>query len=206
MKTILKNTDSSLRELGSKFYGFLFFCANKTEFKDNLEKVKKEYPDASHHCYGYRINPASIIEFSSDDGEPSGTAGLPILNQLKSFDVINTGIVVVRYFGGTKLGKPGLIQSYGGSAKLCLEKASLVEIYLVQLFEITYPYSLENIINKFIDNYQLVEQSAEYLEGVTKVFACPIAAINKLEKELGSISHLPLSFKMLHKSYISETN
>ncbi len=206
MKTILENSESSLRELGSKFYGFLFICSNENEFKDNLDKIKKEYPDASHHCYGYRINPESIIEFSSDDGEPSGTAGLPILNQLKSFDVINTGIVVVRYFGGTKLGKPGLIQSYGASAKLCLENATVYEIYLVQLFEITYPYPLENIINKLIDNFQLVEQSAEYLEEVTKVFACPITIIDRLEKELESILHLPLSFKMLHKSYISETN
>lgn len=203
MKTILTSTESSLRELGSKFHGFLFHCANETEFKGTLEIVKKDFPDASHHCYGYRIDPSSVIEFSSDDGEPSGTAGLPILNQLKSFEVINSGIVVVRYFGGTKLGKAGLIQSYGDTAKLCLEKASLQEIQLVQLFEIIYPYSLENVINKLITNYHLNEQSAEYLENVTKVLACEIKRSSQFEKELKSLYYLDVEYIIKESTHIS---
>ncbi|GAB5409451.1 MAG: IMPACT family protein [Balneolaceae bacterium] len=206
MKTLHKNIDSSLRELGSKFLGFLFTCSGESEFKSHLEAIKKEFPDASHHCYAYRYNPSSPVEFSSDDGEPSGTAGLPILNQLKSFEVINIGVVVVRYFGGTKLGKPGLIQAYGDATKICLEKSTLLEIQLVQLFKITYPYSLENEIKKLIKNYTLEEQHAEYLEHVSKTFACPIELNTELETQLKSISHLPIQFEMLHKSYISAIN
>lgn len=206
MKTILKATDSTLRELGSKFYGFLFDCSHEQEFKDHLEQIKLKFPTASHHCYAYRFDPSSHIEFSSDDGEPSGTAGLPILNQLKSFEVINSGIIVVRFFGGTKLGKPGLIQAYGEAAKLCLEKAHLQDIQLVQIFEISYAYSLENEINKLINNFSLKEQNASYLEEVTRSFACPIKSGSELKTQLESLAHLPIKFKMLHKSYISDAN
>lgn len=202
MKIITKNAPSSLRELGSKFLGFLFFCKDEGEFKKELDHLKTKYSDASHYCYGFRVDPTTIIEFSSDDGEPSGTAGLPILNQLKSFDVVNAGIVVLRYFGGTKLGKPGLIAAYGETAKLCLQETSLKEIQQVQLFKIEYPYSLENLIQKLENNYELTEQTSEYLEFITKVFACPINRSIKCGNELESLSHHPITFEMLHKSYI----
>tara|TARA_R110000868_G_scaffold37111_14_gene131668 strand:+ start:80178 stop:80696 length:519 start_codon:yes stop_codon:yes gene_type:complete len=168
-----------------------------------LEQIKTEYQNASHHCYGYRIDPVSLIEFSSDDGEPSGTAGLPILNQLKSFEVVNAGIVVVRYFGGSKLGKPGLIQAYGETAKLCLEKTSLKEINHVQLFRIEYPYTFENLINKMVLNHELSEQDSQYFEQVTKIFACPVKKSTDFEQELESLAHLPITYQMLYKSYIS---
>lgn len=206
MKTIIKNTEATLRELGSKFLGFLFYCEDETEFRKQLDQIKKNYPDASHHCYGYRIDPNSLIEFSSDDGEPSGTAGLPILNQLKSADLVNAGIVVVRYFGGTKLGKSGLIQAYGGTAELCLSEASFQHIIEVQLFEVNYPYSQENIIQKLEMNYELKEQESEYLEAVKKVYACPIKLTHKCIEELSSLEHLSIEFEMLHKSYISVSN
>ncbi len=199
----MQNAESNLRELGSKFLGFLFNCENESDFRLHLEKIKADYSDASHFCYGYRIDPTNILEYSSDDGEPSGTAGLPILNQLKSFEVVNAGLVVVRYFGGTKLGKPGLISAYGESAKLCLDRASFLSIKQVQLFSIEYPYSYENLISKLINHYDLSEQSAEYLENVTKIFACPIANSLGCEKELESFSHLPIRFETLHKSYVS---
>src|SRR5699024_755346 len=96
--------------------------------------------DATHHCYGWRISPNNIEEFAQDDGEPGGTAGLPILNQLKSFNVVNGACVVVRYFGGTKLGKAGLIQAYGHTAELCLKQAELSNLVATQNFRIIYPY------------------------------------------------------------------
>lgn len=203
MKTIKKNTEASLRELGSKFLGFLFYSENETDFKKQLDQIKSTFPDASHHCYAYRVNPNSIIEFSSDDGEPSGTAGLPILNQLKSFELVNAGIVVVRYFGGTKLGKPGLIQAYGESAKLCLQKASFETIKAVQLFKLSYPYSEENIINKLKINYELKDQSAKYLADVTLTLACLIEKSEDLEKELLSLEYLNIQFEKLEPGFIS---
>lgn len=203
MKTITKNIEATLRELGSKFLGFLFYCEDESEFREQLDRIKKEYPDASHHCYGYRVNPNNVIEFSSDDGEPSGTAGLPILNQIKSADLINAGAVVVRYFGGTKLGKPGLIQAYGETIGLCVSETSFKTIAEVQLIEVHYPYSQENIIQKLELTFDLTEQNSEYLEEITKIYACPIAKSEKCAIELASLEYLSVQSKMLHKSYIS---
>ena len=203
MKTITKNTEATLRELGSKFLGFLFYCEDENAFRDQLDLIKKEYPDASHHCYAYRVDPNNAVEFSSDDGEPSGTAGLPILNQLKSANLINAGAVVVRYFGGTKLGKSGLIQAYGGTAELCISEASFKTITEVQLFEVHYPYSQENVIQKLELTFDLTEQYSEYLEEVTKIYACPISRTEKCAIELASFEHLSIQSKMLYKSYIS---
>ncbi|MFV1884350.1 MAG: IMPACT family protein [Balneola sp.] len=202
-KTISKNTEATLRELGSKILGFLFYCEDETQFREYLDQIKKNYPDASHHCYAFRVDPNSVLEFSSDDGEPSGTAGLPILNQLKSYDLINAGMVVVRYFGGTKLGKSGLIQAYGGTAELCLSEVSFRTIIRVQLVEIRYPYSQENIIQKLETNFELVEQESEYLESVRKIYACPVQLVQKYIEEISSLKHLSIEFEMLHKSYIS---
>lgn len=202
-KTIVTNKEAILRELGSKFLGFLFYCEDESDFREQLDQIKKNYPDASHHCYAYRVDPNSVMEFSSDDGEPSGTAGLPILNQLKSFDVINAGIVVVRYFGGTKLGKSGLIQAYGGTAELCLSEASFQNIIQVQLMEVRYPYSQENVIQKLETNFELREQESEYLESVKKIYACPVQLVQRCTDEISSLEHLSIQFEMLHKSYIS---
>lgn len=110
--------------------------------------------------------------------------------------------MVVRYFGGTKLGKSGLIESYGESIRLAIESAKLLEIKLVQFVQVTYPYSQENAINKLILDYELVEQTVEYLAEVSKLFACPIQNISILKNSLEALEHLSISHKMLHKSYI----
>ncbi|MEX0843819.1 MAG: YigZ family protein [Balneolaceae bacterium] len=202
MKTVKQIYESSFRERGSKFLGYLFPAESEEDFQGQLGQIKSKYPDATHHCYGWRLNPAQPKEFSSDDGEPSGTAGLPILNQLKSFEVINTGIVVVRYFGGTKLGKSGLIEAYGLSAQTCLEKADLISIKSVQLFEIRYPYPEENTINKLTNDYGLKVLESKYLEDVTLKVACPMETVKAFEQELSGMEHLKISFIKLKKSYV----
>ncbi len=203
MNAIIKRTEASIRERGSKFLGYLFPCANEEVFSDELNALKSKFPDANHHCYAYRINPNRITEFSSDDGEPSGTAGLPILNQLKSFNLINAGIVVVRYFGGTKLGKPGLIQAYGDTAKDCLNTASLMKIIPVQLFQFSYPYSEELLFNKISSDFELKEQSAEYTDIVEKTVACPTEKADSLKKYHKTVKHRGIGLEELAKSYIA---
>ena len=202
MFSIKKSYESGFRERGSKFLGYLFPIENEKQFSDQLNLLKSRYPDATHHCYGWRLNPAQPKEFSSDDGEPSGTAGLPILNQLKSFEVVNAGIVVVRYYGGTKLGKSGLIEAYGLAAKQCLEKAALISIRPVQLFEIQYPYSKENIIQKLINNYTLEVLESEYLESVRLKVACSLKKEQVFEENLSELEHMHIDFCRLNVSYI----
>ncbi|MTI88168.1 MAG: YigZ family protein [Balneolaceae bacterium] len=182
--------------------GYLFPCRSEDEFSAELAQLKSKYPDATHHCYGWRLNPAQIREFSTDDGEPSGTAGLPILNQLKSFEVVNAGIIVVRYYGGTKLGKPGLIEAYGGSARLCLEKARLFSIVSVHEFEICYPYSRENQISKLKNDFGLQVVASEYMEDVTLKVACPADKAERFEQQLQKLEHLKITFEKLGKSFV----
>lgn len=202
MKTITKTYESSFRERGSKFMGYLFPAETETDFQEELDRLKSKYPDATHHCWAWRLDPAQLKEFSSDDGEPSGTAGLPILNQMKSFDVANAGCVVVRYYGGTKLGKSGLIEAYGLSTQQCLENASLVSISPVQLFEIQYPYPKENTINKLKNDHELTIQDSEYLASVKLKVACPKNKSNQFEKELLELEHLKITFEKLEESFI----
>lgn len=202
MKTITQIYESSFRERGSKFMGFLFPAESEEDFQNELERLKSKYPDATHHCWAWRLNPAQHKEFSSDDGEPSGRAGLPILNQLKSFEVVNAGVVVVRYYGGTKLGKSGLIEAYGRGAQLCLDSASLIYIKPVQLFEIQYPYPEENTINKLKNDHELSVQDSEYLEDVKIKVACPKKNSVRFEKELSGLEHLKITFKKLGESFI----
>lgn len=182
--------------------GSLFPVESEEDFQKELDRLKSKYPDATHHCWAWRLNPAQPKEFSSDDGEPSGTAGLPILNQLKSFEVVNAGMVVVRYYGGTKLGKSGLIEAYGRGAQLCLESANLVSIRPIQLFEIQYPYPEENTINKLKNDHELSILDSEYLEDVKLKVACPKKNSARFERELSGLEHLKITFEKLGESFI----
>ncbi|SMO54540.1 IMPACT family protein [Gracilimonas mengyeensis] len=202
MKTITQSYESSFRERGSKFMGYLFPAETEEDFADELDQIKSQYPDATHHCYGWRINPARIREFSSDDGEPSGTAGLPILNQMKSYEVVNAGIVVVRYYGGTKLGKAGLIEAYGRSAELCLDVAKLVTIRPVQFFEVKYPYPEENTINKLKNDFELKVEESEYMEDVTLKIACPKEDAEAFENALKRLVHLNIRFDKKEEHFV----
>ena len=112
------------------------------------------------------------------------------------------GAVVIRYFGGTKLGKSGLIEAYGDGARLSIKSAKLLQIKLVQFVKVTYPYSQENTVNKLVIDYSLFEQSAEYLSDITKIFACPVERVSDFSKGIDSVKHLSVHHEMLHKSYI----
>lgn len=182
--------------------GYLFPCESEEQFGEELNRLKSKYPDATHHCWAWRLNPAQPKEFSSDDGEPSGTAGLPILNQLKSFEVVNAGIVVVRYYGGTKLGKSGLIEAYGRGAEFSLEKAELLSIKSVQMYEIVYPYPEENSIQKLINDFDLTVMDSEYLEKIKLNVACPKPKTDLFEKHIGGMEHLQIHFETKQEDYI----
>lgn len=200
-KIILPTTDS-FREKGSKFIGHLFPAESKEKFESRLDELKSKYPDATHHCYAWRIAPANLEEFAQDDVEPGGTAGLPILNQLKSYEAVNAGIVVVRYYGGTNLGKSGLIKAYGQSAERCLKKTKLVPIRLVWKVEVTFPYSEQNSIDQLIHRFDLKEFTSNYAEKVTLVLACPVKSKTELEKNLEQLEHRDIHYSMVEKSFV----
>ncbi len=201
LKTVKKIYSTNFKDKGSKFFGYLFPCTNEDEFDNELQKLKKEFWDASHHCYGYRIGAKNTIEFSSDDGEPSGTAGLPILNQLRSFGLVDVGAVVIRYFGGTKLGKPGLINAYGYSAEQTIRQAGLKEIIPCVWFELTYNYPEQNLIEKLKLDFELKEAKSDYTEKVTLEVAVASEKAEPFEQQLQKHEYLGIVFEKINSGY-----
>tara|TARA_B100001142_G_scaffold184786_1_gene184090 strand:+ start:39 stop:665 length:627 start_codon:yes stop_codon:yes gene_type:complete len=145
------------KQSNSKFYTITYSVISSNDVKDNLNILKKKYPDASHICYAYRLfngftilNDVNVSNFSSDAGEPGGSAGRPILNILKKYNIINTAIYVIRYFGGKKLGIPGLIEAYSNSAELIIDNNKLKPWYPLVNIELNYNYNLDGFVKKTI--------------------------------------------------------
>ena len=142
-----------LKEKGSKFIGFAFPVDVEEDLKKSLQKIREEHPKATHHCYAFRLGMKGENYRANDDGEPSGSAGLPIYNQLLAHDITNVLVIVVRYYGGTKLGVSGLVKTYKESAKITLEEAEIITKELESEIEISFNFSQQNqiftLLNKF---------------------------------------------------------
>lgn len=142
-----------LKEKGSKFIGFAYPVKNESELKLILENLKNQHPKATHHCYAFRLGLMGENYRANDDGEPSGSAGLPIYNQLLANEITNVLIVVVRYYGGTKLGVSGLVKAYKESAKLVLDECNIVTKELECTLEIEFQFSQQNLIFTLLNKF-----------------------------------------------------
>lgn len=142
-----------LKEKGSKFIGFAFPINSETDLKKNLEKIREEHPKATHHCYAFRLGLNGENYRANDDGEPSGSAGLPIYNQLLANDLTNILLIVVRYYGGTKLGVSGLVKAYKESAKLTLEESEILIRELETIISIEFPFNQQNVIFTLLNKF-----------------------------------------------------
>lgn len=154
--------DGLYKEKGSKFIATAFTVTSEEEVKQALAEVKKKYYDARHHCYAYMIGPDKSCFRSSDDGEPSGTAGKPILNQILSKDVTNVCVIVVRYFGGIKLGVSGLINAYKTAAREALDNAVIVEKKVNEIYSLEFPYALMNDVMRVLKEEGLEQQNPRF--------------------------------------------
>ncbi len=134
-------TEFQFKEKGSKFLAFALPVQTEEQAKQQLTELRKKYYDATHHCYAYTVGHPQAVTRQSDDGEPSGTAGLPIQNQIRAKGVKNVLVVVVRYYGGTKLGVAGLVQAYKTAAAGVLDKAKLQTCYLTALLSVKVPFA-----------------------------------------------------------------
>ena len=154
--------DGLYKEKGSKFIATAFTVTSEEEVKQALAEVKKKYYDARHHCYAYMIGPDKSCFRSSDDGKPSGTAGKPILNQILSKDVTNVCVIVVRYFGGIKLGVSGLINAYKTAAREALDNAVIVEKTVNEIYSLEFPYALMNDVMRVLKEEGLEQQNPRF--------------------------------------------
>ena len=150
------------KEKGSKFIASAFTVTSEEEVKKALAEVKKKYFDARHHCYAYMIGPDKQCFRSSDDGEPSGTAGKPILNQILSKDVTNVCVVVTRYFGGIKLGVSGLINAYKTAAREALDNAVVIEKTVDEVYSLEFGYPLMNEVMRVMKEEGLEQRNPQF--------------------------------------------
>lgn len=150
------------KEKGSKFIAETFVVMSEDEAKAAVASVKKNYFDARHHCYAYMIGPDKKTFRSSDDGEPSGTAGKPILNQILSKEVTNVCIVVTRYFGGIKLGTSGLINAYKAAAREALDNSTIVTKTINEIYSLEFEYPLMNEVMRLLKEENLEQQNPRF--------------------------------------------
>lgn len=163
-KTIETPVENILyKEKNSKFFGYAYPVANEDDVKQIIETLKKEHHTARHWCYAYQLGTETITYRANDDGEPSNSAGMPIYGQIQSFSVTNILIVVVRYFGGIKLGVGGLISAYRTTAQLTLENATILEKTINKTYCITFDYKNMNTVMRIIKekNLEVINQKLE---------------------------------------------
>ncbi|MFW7380945.1 MAG: IMPACT family protein [Oligoflexus sp.] len=157
-----------LIEKGSRFIGLAYPCENLDQLKDLQDIVQKQYRDASHVTFAYRIQDASGLHIRcSDAGEPSGTAGRPILSHIEGRDIMNIVIFVVRYFGGTKLGAGGLVRAYGATAKEALETGEIEDLIPLDTIDIVIPYELKQQLDYQLNKLEGSIVSVDYAAEIT---------------------------------------
>lgn len=166
-KTILKSNQAEIIEKKSKFIGTAMPIENETEAEEFINSMRKKYYDATHNVFAYQLGERNELQRSSDDGEPSGTAGKPILDILKNEDIKNVAVVVTRYFGGTLLGTGGLVRAYSKCAKDALISSQIIEKVLYQEFEIYVDYNLLGKVQFEMLNKDYTIKDTLYTDKVT---------------------------------------
>ena len=186
-KTILKPVEGFYKEKGSRFFSFAYRLDSELEVKNILEELRKKYHDARHHCYAYKLGPDDQKERVNDDGEPSGTAGRPILGQINSNQLNHILIVVVRYFGGTLLGSSGLSRAFKASASDALENATIIHVDITKDLLIHFKYSDLNRVLKILKEVKLKPQEYSYEMNCEIKVAVPVNVYERITKKLGSV-------------------
>jgi uncharacterized YigZ family protein len=163
-KTIARPSEEILfKEKNSKFFGYVFPVQSESEVKPIIDNLRKQHPHAVHYCYAYQIGTEALIYRANDDGEPSNTAGMPIYGQIQSFGVTNVLVVIVRIFGGFKLGVCGLISAYRTAAQMALESSEIIEKTIDIHFLISFDYKNINKVMRVIKekSVEIISQKME---------------------------------------------
>lgn len=171
--TLGGKSEGFLREKASKFYAFAFPVRSIEEVEARLAEVAKEFHDARHVCYAYRLGPKGEPWRANDAGEPAHSAGDPILGELKSKGVSDALGVVVRYFGGTKLGVGGLIRAYSEAMRMALDMNTIVEVLLTLPIKIRFPYHFSSEVNRVLHQHQLKASASEFGMDCQQVIEVP---------------------------------
>lgn len=191
-KTIQQKAEGLYKEKGSKFIAYAYPIKSEDEAKEIVQGLKKEFYDARHHCYAYRLGPKGESFRTNDDGEPSSTAGRPIYGQLLSFNVTNVLVVVIRYFGGTKLGVSGLINAYQSATQDVLQNADILEKTVDVCYQIHFGYHMLNDVMKTIKDEQPTIEHQEFDNSCTIKLSIRQSRADVLEAKLTNVEGLHL--------------
>jgi uncharacterized YigZ family protein len=161
-KTISAETQGQFKDRGSRFIALAFPVVSEDEIKKKIAELKKEYHDARHHCFAWRLGPEMERYRINDDGEPSGSAGRPIYGQIQKWEITDILVVVIRYFGGTLLGVGGLISAYKGATAEALQNANIVEKKVEQRIGLQFPYEIMNGVMKIVKEYNLAFEDQHF--------------------------------------------
>ncbi len=192
--TINAPSESLFKDRGSKFLAFAYPVSNEEEIKALQDQLRSDYHDARHHCYAYMLGKDKDIFRANDDGEPSSTAGKPILGQIRSHDLTNILIVVIRYFGGTKLGVSGLINAYKTAADEAIKNAKIIKKTLHDIYELKFDYPEMNEIMRIMKEEQIeqIDQSFELSCSIT--LALRRADVEKVLSKFDRVENLKIEF------------
>ena len=193
-KTIESTAVGIFRDKGSKFLAYAYPIHSETELKPLLQKLKSEHVKANHFCYAYRLTPDRSVFRVNDDGEPSGTAGRPILNCLLSEDITNVLMVVVRYFGGTLLGVPGLISAYKSASLLAIKESKIITKTINDVYEIYFDYLQMNEVMKLIKEENLPVLSQQFDSNCIISFEVRKSYLNQVLGRFDKIENLKTKF------------
>ncbi|MFA6200502.1 MAG: YigZ family protein [Bacteroidales bacterium] len=195
--TIEEKAQGLYKEKGSRFISFAFPVTKEEEVKEIIKDIKKEYFDARHHCYAYILGHDKSAYRMNDDGEPSSTAGKPIYGQLLSKDLTNILIVVVRYFGGTKLGVSGLIQAYKHAAIDALNNTSIIEKTVDEIYSVSFEYVLMNDVMKVLKEFDVLQMNHRFENDCYLEFRTRKLNSIKIVDNLNSIEGVRVEFLSL---------
>lgn len=194
-KTIASESKGLFRDRGSRFIAIAKPVSSQEEIKIILEELHKEYHDARHHCYAWMLTPDRQVWRVNDDGEPSGTAGRPIMGQINSRGLTNILVVVIRYFGGTLLGVSGLINAYRSAAEDALSNAMIVEKHVTESWLVTFPYTAMNDVMKVMKDEGCSQHSHNYTgEECSAEISFRASHTDKVTGRLRKIAGLTLSW------------
>jgi len=192
--TIDTLSEGTFRDKGSKFIAYAYPFTDENGLKDILTEVKNAHPKARHHCYAYRLGMDRSVYRVNDDGEPSGSAGRPILNTLLSSDLTNILVVVVRYFGGTLLGIPGLINAYKSATQEAVNNAKIVQKHQKDIYRVQFDYLQMNDVMRLIKDENLDIYNQTFDNDCKVELAIRTSLVNKIVDYLSSLSNTKVTY------------
>lgn len=200
--TVLKNSKDEIIIDKSKFIGYSFHINNVDEAESFIKKIKKKHYDATHNCYAYLLKDDMSIAKASDDGEPSSTAGIPMLEVLKKENITDTLIIATRYFGGIKLGAGGLVRAYTKTAKIAIESNIIVNKKIYQKILLEIDYNFLNKIQKYIEKNDIISNVPEFMEKVRINIYQKDEYLDDLKKDILNITNGDCDIKLSGNVYL----